>query len=391
MEAYLPADAKAQLKELNKAYQDFLKDEPKWYQITKKDDRLFCKSDQAKEAKEAAIAIKDSINNQNFNPVFNDATTSEEKKRLTKVFLKLYATKYQGNNSASMEGQKEYGSIIQAMQLALDNHNFKGCKSANERFSLVESLNLLLLAYQNGTLKGEAKDQIDTAFDNYLTGTEPESKKAETLAKKLHQINNQYNAYNANILPSLMDTGTPKLEVSDEKNSLYISEFNTNYFAPGIYSHIDQKHANDVQAHGGILARLFGGKFSSGILTCVKDQIKSYQAKYKAFTQGTNQDNNSEKAKKLCLKVLEDYVNSWGLKHHYKDQAKATKDKIDKINDVNTENYLTNLKGIISDLQHKVISSSSYHGKSDLNTRLIFLQTELEKLMPEPDNEVANS
>ncbi|QGN95771.1 hypothetical protein Psal071_00910 [Piscirickettsia salmonis] len=72
--------------------------------------------------------------------------------------LKLYASKYSGKK---VSDQKKYGGLAQALFLAVTNdHNFKGCKSANERFSYVENLNALLFAFKAGTLQGETPSVI---------------------------------------------------------------------------------------------------------------------------------------------------------------------------------------------------------------------------------------
>ena len=344
------------LNTLNGAYRNFLnRDNPN------RND-FFCNSDWAQTARDAAGRLKTRILEDNFEA---EDTGSPKKNKLAKTFLKLYATKYHGEDATFMQNQKEYASIIQAMQMSLSQHNFKGCKSANERFSFIENLNQLFLAYHSDSLNPEVANQIDIALDQYL-----QCHNAYNLADTLHKINNKYNVYNSGIMPSIVDTGTPKFKVSSNESNLSINEYNTNYYAPSCYSNVSQKNASYMQAHGHIPGRLADGKIFSGILSTVMQKISDYKVRY--LNKYDNENNHAQRAKLLCRDVLQDYVMSWGWKNH-KRIARSAVEKINQL-DTNNQQFIVDLKSIISDLHSDVTASSKYHGKSDLNARLSFLE-----------------
>ncbi|MCF6765219.1 hypothetical protein L3V82_05505 [Thiotrichales bacterium 19S3-7] len=348
------------LNTLNGAYRDFLN------RGNADPNDFFCNSNWAQTAREAASRLKTTIVHAEFEV---ENINSSKKQKLAKTFLKLYATKYHGEDATLMQNQKEYASIIQAMQLSLSQHNFKGCKSANERFSFIENLNQLFLAYHSNTLNPEVANKIDTALDQYL-----QHGNAQNLAATLHKINNQYNVYNSGIMPSVVDTGTPKFNVSSDDSDLSISEYNTNYFGPSCYSNVSQKSASSMQAHGGIPDRLTDGKTSSGILSIVRDKISNYKDSY--LNQYNDEDNHAERAKQLCHDVLQDYVSSWGWKNH-RSKARSAVAKIEQLTTTD-QTLISDLKSILFDLHSDITASSKYHGKSSLNARLLFLKTTLD-------------
>ena len=338
------------LNTLNGAYRNFLnRDNPN------RND-FFCNSDWAQTARYAAGCLKTTVLQDNFEA---EDIGKPKKQKLAKTFLKLYASKYHGEDATLMQNQKEYASIIQAMQMSLSQHNFKGCKSANERFSFIENLNQLFLAYHSDSLDPAVAYQIHIALDQYL-----ECDDAYNLADTIHKINNQYNVYNSGTMPSIVDTGTPKFQVSSNESNLSINEYNTNYYAPSCYSNVSQKNASYMQAHGHTPGRL------ADILSTVMQKISVYKDLY--LNKYDNENNNAQIAKRLCHDVLQDYVMIWGWKNH-RSIAGSAVEKIKQL-DTNNQQLIVYLKSIISDLHSDVKASSKYHGKSDLNARLSFLQ-----------------
>ncbi len=112
------------------------------YLDTPNRDEYFSSSPQGRQAIEFFTQFKD----HNLALASNDNATL-----IKKAFLKLYADKYKGT---AIDDQKEYGSLAQALFLAAtNNHNLKGCKSANERFFYIENINNLLLAFKEATLE----------------------------------------------------------------------------------------------------------------------------------------------------------------------------------------------------------------------------------------------
>lgn len=356
MKSYLSQEGKNSLDTLNQQYEGFLNNP------NRGDNDLFCKSQYADAAKNAALVIKNSINN---DTIVDLGLGNKEK--LAKTFLKLYSSKYHGENANLMQNQKQFASILQAMQLSLGDHNFKGCKSANERFSYVENLSQLFLAYQKKTLNDDINDDISKQIDFYLTNLpsgEDNSfnENADNLIKELHQINNNFNVYNSGIMPSVLDTGTPKCKMNYGNNALEVGGTNTNYFAANCYTNISQESASSVQAHSGIPGRL------SKICQLTDKRISRYEGKYK-------QNNPVE----LCCAVLRDYANSWGWAHHHKDAANdVLKNKL--MDGQLQDKTIGYLKKIIEDLHFDISSSKKFSQKSSLNTRLIFLETKLSKM-----------
>ncbi|MCF6807418.1 hypothetical protein L3V79_03300 [Thiotrichales bacterium 19S9-12] len=234
------------LKILNDEYNEFLNSENR--------PALFCKSEQAKAFQKAAVNLKNEINN----IILIGPESHDKKNILAKTLLKLYATNYHGENSDQMEHQKEMASIIQGMHLSLTQHNLKGCKSANERFSFIENLNELFLAYHSETFKNDIPEKVKDALTEYLTKVPPTPQDGYNLAVKLHKINDDYNVYGTGTFPSMLDTGTPKDKTDENGNqeSLAVSGAHTNYYRPELYENVYQHNASFEQAHGKMLKRL---------------------------------------------------------------------------------------------------------------------------------------
>ncbi|MCF6767740.1 hypothetical protein L3V86_05095 [Thiotrichales bacterium 19S11-10] len=240
---YLPGPNYQYLLDLNGKYTSFL-------ELTNRP-ALFYKSKYAEDFQTIAIKLKSQINETVVGAI-------TKKNKLAKTLLKLYATNYHGADSDQMKYQKEMASIIQGMHLSLTQHNLKGCKSANERFSFIENLNELFLAYHNETLEKNIAKLVNNALKEYLQKASPTPKDGYDLAVKLHQINDQYNVYGTGIFPSMLDTGTPKDKTDENGNqkSLAVSGTDTNYYRPRLYRNVFQGNASFEQAHGKMLDRL---------------------------------------------------------------------------------------------------------------------------------------
>jgi hypothetical protein len=184
----------------------------------------------------------------------SDSYSHSPRDLMEKALIKLYVIKYDGNleNIRAFYDQRLYGLSTQALFMALDDHNLAGCKSANERFFLAEGLAQVLLAFMEQTLPSAAQQAMTQGFKKFLA-PDLSQETFESFAQSLLTMHNALNPYGSSIGPSLLDTGTPKcdVEASQAGNPLEINALlNTNIFAPRLYSHIQQRNASSVQAHG---------------------------------------------------------------------------------------------------------------------------------------------
>ncbi|RNC77918.1 hypothetical protein ACGP04_09300 [Piscirickettsia salmonis] len=291
---------------------------------------------------------------------FSDGSSVDDEVLIKQALLKLYASKYSGKK---VSDQKKYGSLAQALFLAVtNNHNFKGCKSANERFSYVENLNALLFAFKAGTLQGEIARQMRDALTTYIQGGNECD-----FALTLHRINDDYNVYGAGVIPSCMDTGTPKCEINrGQRDGLGVGNWwNTNYFAANVYQNISQSRASGLQAHASKLQKRLGVLQN---LTVAK--LQSYKDKYAKFVD----------PRELVCKVIKDYVKSWGCRSHFKKEGRVflTQERLLEKNSSAVEDTQGLLEAV-NTLQRVVQRSEQFSRKSTFNMRLLFLQQELQK------------
>ncbi|QGP55458.1 hypothetical protein PsalMR5_02912 [Piscirickettsia salmonis] len=345
-------------------YQDYLNREDR--------EDFFSESAEGELAIEFSKGLKERINGGEVIQ-FSDGSSVDDEVLIKQALLKLYASKYSGKK---VSDQKKYGSLAQALFLAVtNNHNFKGCKSANERFSYVENLNALLFAFKAGTLQGDIAHQMRDALTTYIQGGNERD-----FALMLHRINDRYNVYNAGVIPSCMDTGTQKCEINrGQRDGLGVGNWwNTNYFAANVYQNISQSRASGLQAHASKLQKRLGVLQK---LTVAK--LQSYKDKYAKFVD----------PRELVCKVIKDYVKSWGCRSHFKREGRVflTQERLLEKNSSAVED-IQGLLEAVNTLQRVVQRSEQFSRKSTCNMRLLFLQQELQKhIEAEPAMELDQS
>jgi hypothetical protein len=180
-----------------------------------------------------------------------DTYFSNPRDLLEKALIKLYCTKYDGRLDQLQKDQRIYGLPVQALFMALDNHNLVGCKSANERFFLTEGLTQTLQAFVEETLPEDDQRKMREKCKAFLR--EDEDCPPSVFIEFLMSTHNKLNAYGSAIGPSLLDTGTPKCDVDAHDWVEIKALMNTNVFAPGTYTNIAQMGVAQLQAHGDAL------------------------------------------------------------------------------------------------------------------------------------------
>ncbi|AKP73327.1 hypothetical protein Psal006b_02353 [Piscirickettsia salmonis] len=333
----------------------------------------FSKSLEGKQAIKLLRALKEGINHGKvIDFSANDDVTRDV--LLKKALLKLYASKYPGHK---VDDQKEYASLAQALFLAAtNNYNFKGCKSANERFSYIENLNALLFAFKAGTLQGDIARQMRDALTTYIEGGNERD-----FALTLHCINDRYNVYNAGVVPSCMDTGTPKCYTKPDKNvasgkELRVGGTNTNFFLARSYCNVSQDKASAVQAHAKKM-----GKRMNKLQEFTEKQWEKYHRTYCSSSSDGKVIKIAD-MRRVARAVIADYAEkafAWGS--HFKQEAR------DFLAD-NTDLFLVKseseskwtveksrelLKKTVV-LRKKIQGSEKFSHKSTFNTRLLFTE-----------------
>ncbi|OAJ33537.1 hypothetical protein [Piscirickettsia salmonis] len=348
---------------IKKFYQDYLNREDR--------EDFFSESAEGELAIEFSKGLKKRINdgevaqlNDGEVAQLSDGASVDDEVLVKQALLKVYASKYSGKK---VSDQKKYGSLAQALFLAVtNNHNFKGCKSANERFSYIENLNALLFAFKAGTLQGDIARQMRRALTKYIQdGNERD------FALTLHRINDRCNVYNAGVIPSCMDTGTPKCEINrGQGDGLGVgSWWNTNYFVANVYQNISQSRASGLQAHAKKM-----DKRMDKLQKLTLEKLQSYKDKYAKFVD----------PRELVCKVIKDYVKSWGCRSHFKQEGRAflTQERLLEKSSAAVEDTQGLLEAV-NTLQRVVQRSEQFSRKSTFNMRLLFLQQELQKHMDE--------
>lgn len=170
------------------------------------------------------------------------AKTSEQKLRA--VFAKLYAKKFGSGANVGKENtdwlglkragslaksgaywamrqmglnwgqQLQYGKMTQAMHMALNRFDQNaGCKSAVDRFTVVETADDLLLAYAQNTLpEGNLKTEVNTLMEGYLRNTI----NSKQLTVGLDKLVSKYAAYSPATTAGILAAGAHKAEARDE-------------------------------------------------------------------------------------------------------------------------------------------------------------------------------
>ena len=168
----------------------------------------------------------------------------DHKTLIVKALWEIYRTKYDGSNT---NNQIEYGSLIQAMSMVVsDSNDLKGCKSANERFWLVESLNYTLLHEDFSEMLKSVIKRDENAIENF--------------AKQVHKTCNEKYIYGPANYISNLDTGPAKgkkdwgacLPETLKNSGLK----GTNGFFSNLFTNVSQNSASELQTHKGLYDKL---------------------------------------------------------------------------------------------------------------------------------------
>jgi len=208
------------------------------------------------------------------------AKTSEQKLRA--VFAKLYAKKFGSGANVGKENtdwlglkragslaksgaywamrqmglnwgqQLQYGKMTQAMHMALNRFDQNaGCKSAVDRFTVVETADDLLLAYAQNTLPdGDLKAEVNTLMEGYLQNTV----NSKQLTVGLDKLVSKYAAYSPATTAGILAAGAHKAEarkaVSADRGDLARVTDSTNVVYSAAYQDtVKQSKASKVQSH----------------------------------------------------------------------------------------------------------------------------------------------
>lgn len=164
------------------------------------------------------------------------------KQKIVKALAILY--------TQNLHYKKEYGALIQALTMYVNDISVSGCKSANERnedmYRRVEYLQRL------NVLNGEDKTEQDKIFEAKLThfiASSGGDAELENLRCALAKATNQCGAYSSVAAISREDQGGPSKLRHFSETSVY----NTNYAMADELTRATGKEASSLQAHKGML------------------------------------------------------------------------------------------------------------------------------------------